>query len=311
MRQHPISDDQSHPSSRSPMIAGAALALLAAAAFATLPILGRLAIDDGLRSATLLQWRFGLASLAMAAIGAYAIPIERRIRIMLLGTGLIYTVQTSLYFGALERISAGTTALLLYLAPAFVVIYSLFFGRRPAPLQIVSVLVAVAGLAVIVGTPSAADASAVGLLMAAGSGATFAWYLLLGEIAFAQVPPLATAAHSMAGAFIGFTVTDIAIVGRFDIPSTERQWVLIAAIVAIPTLLAIPTLFAAISKIGAGPTSIIATTEPVFTIVFAALVLAEGIDRSQVLGGLLILLAAIGAQCSAARPGTRRDRIRR
>jgi D-xylose transport system permease protein len=34
--------------------------------------------------------------------------------------GLIYTTQTSFYLGALDRISAGTTALLLYLAPAFV-----------------------------------------------------------------------------------------------------------------------------------------------------------------------------------------------
>lgn len=279
---------------------GALVAAGSAAAFATLPILGRWAIDDGMRSATILQWRFGLAALVLTLIGAYRIPLARRTRIALLGTGLIYTVQTSLYFAALERISAGTTALLLYLAPAFVVIYSFFLGRRPHRMQLVAVVLATTGLMVIVGLPGDADASTIGLLLAAAAGATFAWYVLLGEIAFSTVPPLAIAVHSMTGALIGFTVVDLVSTGDLDRPISAYQWLLVIIIVIVPTLIAIPMLFWAIGRIGAGPTSIIATAEPVFTLIFAAVALGEAITVVQVIGGAFILAAAGLAQRSAS-----------
>jgi hypothetical protein len=112
--------------------------------------------------------------------------------------GLIYTTQTSFYLGALDRISAGTTALLLYLAPAFVVAYSALLGRRTDRVQIVAVVVPLSGLAVIVGVPTAADASPTGLLFGAAAGAVFGSYALAAELFFRDVPAQVIAAHSMA-----------------------------------------------------------------------------------------------------------------
>lgn len=275
------------------------MATASAAAFATLAILGRWALDTGMRANTLLQWRFGLAVVVLAILGAFASGIERRTRVLLLATGLIYTVQTSLYFGALARISAGTTALLLYLAPAFVVLYSLLLRRRPRPIQIVAVVVALGGLTVILGIPSSADASLSGLLMAAGAGAVFAWYLLLGELLFSDVEPLSVAAHSMAGAAVGFVILDLVANGSLAVPQGGRQWLLVAAVVVVPTLLAVPLLFAAIARIGAAATSVISTSEPVFTVIFAAIALSEAVTVDQLLGGTAILAAAVMAQFGA------------
>lgn len=279
---------------------GALLAAVAAAGFASLAVFGRWALEDGMRANTLLQWRFGLAALALALVGAFGASIPTRTRLVLLGSGFVYTAQTSFYFAALDRISAGTTALLLYLSPAFVVLYSLVLGRRPGRAQVVAVGLALAGSAVILGGPSPADGSAAGLIYATAAGATFAVYLLLGELAFANVPPLTTAAHSMAGAVIGFVAVDLVAVGRLDLPSGGRQWLLVLAVVVVPTILAIPMLFAAIARIGAGPTAIIATAEPAFTLVFAAMFLAEPVRGIQAVGGALILAAAVLAQRAAS-----------
>ncbi len=291
---------------RGAAVRGVAFVVASAAAFATLAIFGRLAIDDGMRSNTLLQWRFGVASIVLVGVGALGAPIPSRTRFLLVASGLVYTAQTSFYFAALERISAGTTALLLYLAPAFVVLYSAVLGTRPGRLQLIGVGTALVGLGVILGAPSSADASIAGLAFGAAAGATLASYMLLGERAFGGVPPLSIAAHSMAGAFVGFTGLDVITGNGPRLPTGSTQWLLIAAVVAIPTLLAIPMMFAAIQAIGAAPTAVISTAEPAFTLVFAAIVLSESVRPFQLLGGGLILVAAVIAQRSTNRPTTTR-----
>lgn len=277
------------------------MAVAAAAAFASLAILGSLADGAGLRYETLLQWRFGAAALVLALAGRLTVSLPARRRILLLGSGLIYTLQTSLFFAALGRITAGTTALLLYLAPLFIVLYSLALGRRPRRGQMVAVVLGVLGLAVIAGLPSPADADVLGLALAAAAGATYAGYLLAGEVVFAGIPPLVTTAHTVAGAALGFVALDLIRSGGLDLPAGSRQWWIVAGTVVIPTLIAIPLLFGAIGALGAGPAAVITNTEPLFTLAYAAALLGQAISPSQAVGGSLILAGAVVAQRSAAR----------
>lgn len=281
------------------------MAVVSAAAFGTLAILGKLGFDAGLSSATLLQWRFGAAALVLIAAGRLRHPLAPRLRLLLLGSGFVYTAQTGFFFAALERITAGTTALLLYLAPVFIVLYSLLLRRRPSRGQLVAVAVGVAGLIVIVGLPSQADANAAGLAAGAAAGATFAAYALSAEILFAGIPPLVITAHSVAGAAVGFVVVDLVRTGGIALPVGVEQWAIVAGAVAIPTLISIPLLFGAIARIGAGATAVISNTEPVFTLVLAATVLGEVVNWTQVVGGALILAGAFLAQRSATRPVVR------
>jgi drug/metabolite transporter (DMT)-like permease len=279
--------------------AGAWLAVVAAAAFSTLAIFGRLAVDGGMRANTLLQWRFGVAAVVLAASGHLAGRLGTRRRLVLLAGGILYTLQTSLYFAALARITAGTTAFLLYLAPSFVILYAWVLGRPPTRQRLVAVALATAGLLVIAGVPGEADRSATGIALGLAAGATYAAYLLAGELLMAGVPPLTIAAHSSAGAALGFVALDLAGGRGLEAPAGAREWLLVGAVVLIPTLLAIPAVFAAIDRIGAAPTAIITTLEPVFTALLAWAVLAERIRPAQALGGLLILAGAVLAQ---ARP---------
>lgn len=274
------------------------MALVAGAALATLAVFGRWADDEDLATSTLLQWRFALGAAALAAAGYLRASVPARTRLLLVAAGGIYTVQTSFYFAGLARISAGTTALLLYLSPAFVILYGRLLGRRTPAQQAVAVVVALAGLVVILGVPSSADASLSGVLFAAAAGATFAGYALLVEIAFADVSPIVVAAHSMVGAAIGFVVVDLVDGGFPVLPSSGPQWALVFGIAVVPTILAIPLLFGAIGRIGAGPTAVIATSEPAFTVLYAAVLLDEPPRPTQLIGGALILVAALLAQRS-------------
>jgi drug/metabolite transporter (DMT)-like permease len=285
---------------------GAWLAVVAAAAFSTLAIFGRLAVDGGMRANTLLQWRFGIAAVVLAGAGHLSGRLGARRRLVLLAGGLLYTLQTSLYFAALARITAGTTAFLLYLAPSFVILYAWVLGRPPTRQRLLAVALATAGLLVIAGVPGEADRSAVGIALGLGAGATYAAYLLAGEMLMAGVPPLTIAAHSSVGAALGFVALDLVGGRGLEPPTGSREWLLVGAVVLIPTLLAIPAVFAAIDRIGAAPTAIITTLEPVFTALLAWAVLAEAIRPAQALGGLLILAGAVLARSRPRGPAADR-----
>jgi hypothetical protein len=114
--------------------------------------------------------------------------------LVLLG-GVGYVGQALLYFTALERISAGLTALLLYVFPALVVVLSAVLLReRPRPLAAGCVALALAGTALTIGPVQGGQSS--GVALGLGSALVYAVYILtssrvtgVGAFAMAAVVP--------------------------------------------------------------------------------------------------------------------------
>ncbi len=211
------------------------------------------------------------------------------------GTGLLYVASTTCFFAALARISAGTTGLLLYLAPAFVIAYGAALGRRPTRFQVIAVFLTLLGLAFVIGLPSAQDSDVLGLGLAVATGALYGAYLVASERLLAPYPPLASTAHITLAAAICFALAGAA-TGTLGVPQDAKQWGVTLGMVVFPTLIAVPTLYAAIRVIGAARASIVATTEPLWTVLLAAAVLGEPLQPSAMAGGLLILIGALLAQ---------------
>jgi drug/metabolite transporter (DMT)-like permease len=271
---------------------GLALSVLTALSFASLSILGKLAQNAHMPSSSLLFWRFLLAGIVLMALN-WRVLISRASRLMLFGFGVMYFIQTNMYFVALERISAGTTSLLLYLAPAFVVLYQrVLFGKRPKLEQLVAIGLSLLGLLVIIGLPTEHDQNLFGLLMAVATGAAYGAYLTASEHLLSRLPAFAVTAHTSLGSAVGFAVYAFTR-HELAIPTSSLEWSLVLGMVVVPTLLAIPAMFAAIAQIGASQASIVFTLEPAFVVLLAAVLLGEPLGWSQLIGGVLILAGAI------------------
>lgn len=265
---------------------GILLAASSAFCFSTLGIWGKLAAQFGLVSSSLLVWRFGLVAAALFLVG-YGRGFKPLERLVMIAFGLAYFVFTALYFGALERISAGTASLLVYLAPVSVVVIQALLGKRPSQIQLIATGLAVAGLLVIIGIPSAKDANVLGVLLGAMAGIGYGGYLVFSETQ-RHIPPLAFTAHGALGTTIGFAVLSL-LNGWTRVPDTLPAWGLIAAMAIISTLLALPMLYASIARIGAARASLISTLEPVFATLLAWWILAESPRLETLLGAVLIL----------------------
>ncbi len=158
-----------------------------------------------------------------------------------------------------------------------------------------AVLLTLAGLAVVIGMPSAADRDVLGLTLGILTAMCYGAYLLGSERMLGGFAPLTVTAHVSLGAAVGFGMLGAA-QGRLGVPQGADAWGVVIACVIFPTLLALPTLFAAIKRLGAARASILATTEPIWTALLAALILNEAAGVALVVGGALILVGAVLAQ---------------
>jgi drug/metabolite transporter (DMT)-like permease len=272
---------------------GVFYALGSALAFSSLGIWGKLATHHGLATYTVLSWRFGLVALVLMVVAGRGLAM--RDRAVLSGTGLMYVASTATYFGALGRISAGTSSLLLYLAPSFVVLYQRLLGRMPTRAQLSALAVTLAGLGLVIGLPGAGDADTLGLALGVATGGLYGAYLLLSERWAGRYAPLASTAHMTLTAAVCFAGAGAA-TGTLDMPRSAAQWGITLGMIVFPTLLAVPALYIAIRRIGAARTGVLCTFEPLFTVLLAALVLGEPLRPAVLAGGLLILAGALLVQ---------------
>ena len=271
---------------------GMLLALLAALGFSSLGILGKLSAQVGLPALAALPWRFGLVALLLLP---WSRGVGWGVRSRMLGVGLLYCLATHAYFLALTRISAGATSLLLYLAPAFVLLYSALWGRRPTRPQQGALLLTLLGLLLVVGLPGGQDKNALGLGCGVLAAALYGGYLLASERWLTGAPPLASTAAMSLSAAVYFAVLD-SIGGQLVVPHGMQQWGVIMGMALFPTLLAVPSLYGAIARIGAARASLLATTEPLWTVLLAALFLHDALRLAVLLGGAFILAGALLAQ---------------
>ncbi|MEF2280094.1 DMT family transporter [Deinococcus sp. YIM 134068] len=276
---------------------GLGLALVAALGAGTIGIWGKVAGQVGLGSFDLLAWRFGLVAVMLLPLAGRGLTWRQRGP--LLAVGLLYALATTLYFAALGRITAGTTSLLLYLAPAFVILFGWLAGRRPDAARLGAVALAALGLGLVIGVPGAGDRDPVGLALAAGAGALYAVYLLASERWLRGIPALASTGHMALVAGVCFALL-AAGSGTLDIPGTLTQWGVIVGMALVATVVAVPALYGAVARLGAARASLVGTLEPLFTVLLAFLILGEALRPAILLGGAFILAGAVLAQRRAA-----------
>lgn len=277
-----------------PRLAGTALALLSATSFGVLPVLTKVVYDDGADPFGVLAVRFtlaGLLLLLLARVRGQALPRGRRLAALLaLGAGG-YALQSLCYFLALERISAGLTALLLYAHPAVVVGLVAVLARRvPRPLSLVCVGVAGVGTVLTIGPVGGGQAAGVALGLTAA--VVYSLYIVLGSrVTSGSTDHLATSATVLlacASVYLG-----LAAATRPALPSSLPAWLALLGVALIGTVVAVTAFFAAMSRLGPADTAVVSTFEPVVSVGVAALALGERLGPVQVVGGVLVLAAVV------------------
>lgn len=274
--------------------AGTAAAAAGALAYGITIVVNRTLATRGFGPQSVLGIRFGVAAaallLVMAALGQPLLP-ERgeRLRALLLGA-IGYAVESSLFYSALERGSAGAVALLFYSYPAMVTIAELLGRQVHASRRLVAALVlSGAGTAVIVAGGERLAISRSGIAFALASAAGFSAYLLASSRIVPRTHALTNAAWVAAGAALSL-LTQGAVLGGLRAPGAS-WWLMILNGVA--TAAAFGFMFTALKRLGASRTAVVMTLEAASAVVLAALVLHESLAPVQLVGGAAVLGATV------------------
>jgi drug/metabolite transporter (DMT)-like permease len=291
---------------------GAGLIALAAVCFGTLGPITRFADDAGVGSLAIVTWRASLGATVMLLL---LVVLQRvvnrrprrlgdvppRERAYIVAGGMANLALNLAMFIAFVRIEIGLALLVFYCFPAIVAgIAVLWFGEQLGLLRWAALGLSLFGLLL-----TLAGAGGLGELDALGIGLSFlaafaqAFYVLAARHGFPGVPPVEAAATTMGLAAIGYIVIAV-LTGQLaglaaPLVSTDALVpVLLAGLVgaAIPTLCFIT----GIRLLGASRAAILATLEPVVGVALAAWLLGEQPAPIQLIGGVLILAAAVVLQ---------------
>ena len=284
------------------------------AAFGAMAIFGKLSYDEGATVGTLLAVRFTLAAIvfwglvvASGAVGTVRKLGRRDVSIALALGACGYSIQAGCYFAALQRIDASLLSLLLYTFPAIVAVAAVVLGRdRLDARRLAALALAASGLVLILASAGTGALDPVGVALGFGAAIVYSTYILSSEGISARLRPDLLSALVCSGAAVAVIAGTAALGDLRPGELTAAGWGWLVALVLVSTVAAVGLFFAGLRRVGPTNASILATIEPLVTVLLAFLVFGETLGSVQIVGGALVLAAVLVLQ-SKRRKRPRRE----
>jgi len=295
---------------------GYAMVICAALLFALNGTVSKVVLQSGISSLELTQARATGAFLGFALV----LLVTRRESLRLTRRELPYLVAFGiagvafvqwLYFVAIARLPVGIALLIQYLAPILIALWAWAVFKEPIRRRIwLALVLAVAGLTVVVEAWSGLSLDGVGVAASLAAAVAYAVYVLMAEHAVRWRDPasLTTFGFLFAALFwafvqplwrfptdrLGDSVSLLGRLERFELP----VWLLVLYVVVAGTMITFLLVAAALRHVSATRVGIVAMLEPVVASAVAFAWLAESFGTAQLLGGAVVLTAILLAQTS-------------
>ncbi len=216
-------------------------------------------------------------------------------------------VGVTLFYASLNlAIAAGGVSLaviLMYTAPAFVVVLAFVLLREPLTVgKGALVLLALAGVALVArGGGAGIDVNARSVGWGLAAGASYASYYLFGKWVLRRYAPVTIYAVVLPLGALGLLP-----LVRFA-PKSPLAWLLLASLALVCTYLAYLAYYHGLREVEASRAVLVATIEPVVATALAVWLFGERFGPGGWLGAVLVLVAAL----LSALPGLRRRPLER
>lgn len=294
---------------------GAFVILIASALFGTLGTVTGLAYQNGMAPASFAAWRETVGTIMMLILLALGIgrpakedriPFSKlpgsEIRNVCIAAVAFMTFSLAIFY-AFGLVTVALALLIFYTYPAFVTIIGGITGKETITASKIGALIMAlgGGVLVVVGQliGSSVQVSVLGIILAIVAALADTVYFTVGRDGYPSIPPTyATIFFLFAGAItFGIIALFTGGIESLIVPFQKPSLIPILAFAgvfgaAIPTIM----ILAGIRMIGASRASILALFEPVVGVVLASIVLGQKMFLIQIIGGVLVLGAAVVLQ---------------
>jgi drug/metabolite transporter (DMT)-like permease len=284
---------------------GFILMLLAALGFAIAVILMRVMTQTmAMPTHEIGIWRYIIAGPILWLIGVFrnkAANLPRKRTLWLIFLGVVFSLSGFSALFALDRIPSSLYIIILYFYPSLIVLYSLIRHHPVPALFWLGLPMSLFGLVLTVYQPGQnLVIDPFGLFMTIINALAMVVYMIMSERIFKGIDDRFNGTKwVMTGTMLVGAVM-IPFLG-LSFPSSTKEWVLLLSYSLFGTLMPILSMNAGLQMIGAARGSVVATFQPVLTILLSLLFLNEMLSLQQWFGGLLVIGAVVLLQLSPDR----------
>lgn len=284
-------------------LAGSLFGLGAAIAYGGVVVVQRSLAKEDLPVTTVVGGRYAIASVILLAVLAASrrslVPEPgERLRAALLGL-VGYVVHSTLVYLALAHGTAAAVAMVFYLYPAVVAVLEIALRLRPPRLPaLVAPVFSGIGVAVVVATGERVAISRTGIMLGLAAAGAVSVYLITSSHLIRRSNPMVTAAWVAGGVAVSMATGGVALAG-FSLPGAAVGRLLLAG---AATAAATTCVYAALRRLGAGPTAVFMALQALVALVLAAATLGEPMTAAQVLGGIALVAGAALAATARGKP---------
>jgi drug/metabolite transporter (DMT)-like permease len=278
--------------------------LLGAIGIAFAAVLAKLAVNaDGLVGGVKLSpvavafWRMALALPFFWTVVVVRKPPIGPLTWRLILPGLCFALDMGVWHWSFEFTTVANATLEANIAAVIVPVVSYFFlGERFRPLFIFGAVLALLGIARLVGFSIAAEGDAwIGDLMGVGVASAYAGYLISSKILLGRYPVNFVIACATTGCAAFLLIGALLTPGRF-FPATGAAWVDLVALAITAQIIGQGLIAFGMSRLPAGFSAVTLVLQPVVAAFLGWIMLAQAMTSGQMLAGLVVIVGIVLAR---------------
>lgn len=283
------------------LASGYFLVILSAIGFSIKSVLVKIAYGYGTDATTLVVLRVFIAMPLFLIVfffveGKNAFQVSIKELLIFLIMGLIGIGCPMLFsFYSIKFIDVSLSTLVIFTYPAMtLVMLIIFFRERFTVSKMISIIATFLGLILVVRIDNInfMAVNGKGIILGLLAAFCFSIYNILGEKVLKNLSPVKVITYCMSFLF-GFLAFFFS---SKLYPNTHEIWVISLLLGIFSTFLPFIFYIYGIKKIGAGKTVIISSLGPVFTVIWAYIILGERLTHTQIFGMAIIIFGVVNVK---------------
>ena len=246
---------------------------------------------------TVLFYRFFTAALLLLAVmlaKGSRFKITLRECGVLVAFGFLFAVSSLTYYASFKYMDAGLASTLLFLYPLEVsVLMAIFFKEKIKLWTVVSIVVSMAGIALLYRGGDGVALSTVGLALVFASSISYAVYMVMANRINLQMGSVKMTFYAICFCMSFLLLYSVTLGSGLPPVLTEAtSWGWGFMLGLVPTVLSLIFMVKAVKSIGSTPTAILGALEPVTAVSIGVLVFGE-ILTSRLIAGIILILGSV------------------
>lgn len=277
---------------------GTIFGVTSAVSYGTNP-LGALSLyQQGLNANSVLFYRFSIAAVILASlmlIQKKSFSITRRELTVISTLGVLFGISSLSLFTSFNFMDAGVASTILFIYPVMVaIIMAVFFKERLSFVTILSISMALAGIALLYRGDGKSSLSVIGVLLVIMSSLSYAVYIVVVNKSSIIMSSIKLTFWVLLFCILTIITHSLSNKDYHIMPLTNStMWLWAIMLALIPTIVSLITMVKAVQLIGSTPTAIMGALEPLTAVALGIIVFGEIFTLHLGMGILMILSAVV------------------